>query len=90
MTLLTDDEIDSLFLKCGGSWGVDLRGPGHNTFAREVEAAILAKPVAWIPDWSYEQLMGGASERHPVMMWPDPKDKTGLVPLYAMPSRSKE
>lgn len=38
--------------------------------------------VAWIADWQYEHLVGGSATRGPVMMWPNPTDTTGLVPLY--------
>jgi hypothetical protein len=48
--MLTDEEIDDLFIKAGGSWGVSLQGPSQQVFGRAVEAAVLARliPVAWI------------------------------------------
>ena len=43
------------------------------------------EPVGWIQDWNFEHLVGGAGDRHPIMFWPMPQDKTGLVPLFAKP-----
>ena len=46
------------------------------------------EPVGWIPDWSFEHLVGGIGDRHPIMFWPMPQDKTGLVPLFANPAEA--
>lgn len=39
-------------------------------------------PVAWIDDWMYEHLVSGDAHKGPAMIWPDPRDLSGLVPLF--------
>jgi hypothetical protein len=55
------------------------------TTPKDEKGAEPAAPLFWIADWQYEHLVSGKSCKGPVMVWPDPKDKTGLVPIYATP-----
>jgi len=44
---LTDEQIDEIFLACGGHYGVSLQGPNQHVFARAILAAQApAEPVA--------------------------------------------
>ena len=44
-----------------------------------------AKPFGWIADWQYEDVLNCPSLNYRMVLWPDPQDKTGLVPLFAKP-----
>ena len=47
-----------------------------------------AKPFGWIADWQYEDVLNCPSLNYRMVLWPNPQDKAGLVPLFAKPVES--